>query len=326
MSRRLIIGILVLLIIGVVGGAAVLAVNRLRQGAGTGNGTTASPLPGQLPGAATGGQQVVDPTADSDGDGLNNADEQLWGTDPNNPDTDGDGFRDGEEVAAGHNPTIPGPNDLLPAGFVPGRNLEPLSAAPSQGVAVDQFFEANLDLNLAGKNYTDEYRSQYSEDQRTPETLAAYVAEQAIVTKLPTPLSRAVQTESQDTQAILTQYLQVAGNLTPFSNSDVVASALSDLTTRNDPASVRGLALQVRLHQEQLLGARVPPSAANLQRLLLGYSELMAATYDIIAGYPDDPVKAAVALRQLETNDRTYIPLIVQELERLQAIAAGFSR
>jgi hypothetical protein len=38
------------------------------------------------------------PLTDSDGDGLSDDDEALWGTDPVNPDTDGDGFRDGVEV------------------------------------------------------------------------------------------------------------------------------------------------------------------------------------------------------------------------------------
>lgn len=35
---------------------------------------------------------------DSDHDGLSDADEALYGTDPHNPDTDGDGLTDGEEV------------------------------------------------------------------------------------------------------------------------------------------------------------------------------------------------------------------------------------
>jgi Bacterial TSP3 repeat len=35
---------------------------------------------------------------DGDGDGLSDADERLWGTNPNVPDSDGDGLLDGEEV------------------------------------------------------------------------------------------------------------------------------------------------------------------------------------------------------------------------------------
>lgn len=50
---------------------------------------------------------------DYDNDGLSNADEAYWNTDPYKADSDGDGYLDGEEVASGHDPSIAGPNDLL---------------------------------------------------------------------------------------------------------------------------------------------------------------------------------------------------------------------
>ena len=43
---------------------------------------------------------------DFDHDGLKNAEEAVWGSDPYNPDTDGDGYLDGEEVFSDHNPLI----------------------------------------------------------------------------------------------------------------------------------------------------------------------------------------------------------------------------
>ena len=50
---------------------------------------------------------------DLDHDGLTGWEENIHGTDPNNPDTDNDGYLDGEEVAAGYDPTKPAPNDKL---------------------------------------------------------------------------------------------------------------------------------------------------------------------------------------------------------------------
>src|SRR5690606_29956249 len=60
------------------------------------------------------GAESFDPTAfelDTDGDGLRDWEESLWGTDLNEPDTDRDGMGDGEEVESGRDPLIPGPND-----------------------------------------------------------------------------------------------------------------------------------------------------------------------------------------------------------------------
>lgn len=51
--------------------------------------------------------------ADSDGDGLPDWEESLWGTDPYNPDTDGDGTPDGEEVRNNRHPRVAGPNDEI---------------------------------------------------------------------------------------------------------------------------------------------------------------------------------------------------------------------
>lgn len=68
------------------------------------------------------GAETFDPGAfelDTDGDGLRDWEESLWGTDLNNPDTDGDGTPDGEEVRLGRDPLIPGPNDVLEPSTIP---------------------------------------------------------------------------------------------------------------------------------------------------------------------------------------------------------------
>ncbi len=50
---------------------------------------------------------------DSDGDGLSNEEERLYGTDPFVKDTDGDGYSDGVEVRGGYDPLVKAPGDRI---------------------------------------------------------------------------------------------------------------------------------------------------------------------------------------------------------------------
>ncbi|MEX1112316.1 MAG: thrombospondin type 3 repeat-containing protein [Candidatus Andersenbacteria bacterium] len=318
MSRRLIIILLGILILSIVGGTVYLVIQRLNS---TGNQDVANDTGvGSLQEADRGSQQIINPTGDDDNDGLSNADERLWGTSPNNLDTDSDGFLDGDEVQAGHNPTIPGPDDRLPAGFVPGQNLQPLETAPTEPVAVDQFFVSGLDVRLPEKNYTEEYRRAYPENTRTPDTLLTFVQQQPIVTQLPSPTENSIDALPQNGPLVLGEYLEIGGNLAVFSNRTLIVEAINNLLGKNDASLMRSLAEITRLHQASLIQQRVPPAAVSLHRLLLGYTELLAVTYEQAAEYPTDPVKGTVALHQLSQIDQRYYPLIEQEVDRLTSL------
>lgn len=316
MSRRLVIGILIVLIVGILGGTVAFVMQRLRGPQTTSVADTSDKAGGLTP-ADNGQPATVNPQEDSDRDGLTNAQEQVWGTDPHNADTDGDTYRDGEEVAARHNPTIPGPNDALPAGFEPGRDVNLLQAAPIQ---VDQFFADDLDLTGGTVNLTAEYNKQYQEAERTPDTLRTFVAAQPIVTRLPRVRTEALVLQATDTPLVMAEYLDVAGDLSVFSAKAAIGKAIDEVYRNGNPGLVLAQAQIMRLHQQNLLKLAIPPAAANLQQLLLGYTELLAATYELMGRYNEDPVKAVLALRQLETVDRQYIPLINQELTRLEAL------
>lgn len=72
---------------------------------------TSSDAPPTTTGDTTGDIQ------DPDADGLTNAEERFYRTDPARPDTDGDGYNDGEEVRAGYDPLGPGKLDSDADGF-----------------------------------------------------------------------------------------------------------------------------------------------------------------------------------------------------------------
>ena len=86
---------------------------------------------------------------DSDQDGLTNEEEQLYGTDPNNPDTDGDGYSDGAEVRSGYDPLKPSPGDkIIPENKVPsnsGKTSENISTNQKAG-------EENMPAGVGGSN------------------------------------------------------------------------------------------------------------------------------------------------------------------------------
>ncbi len=66
---------------------------------------------------------LTDGTGDIDQDGLSDADETVYGTEPNNPDTDGDGVSDGVEVQWNSDPLNPNEYVSVPATNSSGTTL-----------------------------------------------------------------------------------------------------------------------------------------------------------------------------------------------------------
>lgn len=299
MSRRVVIGISIFVILGILGGIVAFFVSRFQ-----------TPQENTVPQATVGPQQAADPTRDPDGDGLTNADEKLWGTDPNNPDTDGDGYTDGAEVAAHHNPTIPGPNDKLPTPQSSGASKAPF----------ESFFADNVDLTGGTKNLTQEYARLVPDKDKSPVTFQKFIQSQPIVTSLPKLKDAAIQAQ-EDSPIALSQYLHTTGNLEVISDKPRLTIALHDFFDSRNTYGFTTLAEAVEALQSRVRVESVPKAAVQYQKLVVGYCELLAATFRQIAAYQNDQVKALVALRQLDAIDRQFYPLIIQERSRLASLS-----
>jgi ASPIC and UnbV/FG-GAP-like repeat/Bacterial TSP3 repeat len=102
-------------------------------------------------------QACIQPSLDSDGDGLTDAEEAILGTDPSVWDTDGGGMSDGAEVAANKNPLDP--NDDYPVGTWSISFTDVTTSAGVQGNAVESWGAAWGDLD--GDGYPDLFTSNH---------------------------------------------------------------------------------------------------------------------------------------------------------------------
>jgi hypothetical protein len=93
-------------------------------------------------------------SADSDEDGLTDAEEAELGTDPNNADSDGDGLADGIEVGLGSNPLL---SDTDGDGYTDseeqaeGTSLIDANDLPAEGGLPLYIFKAAIDAANAAK-------------------------------------------------------------------------------------------------------------------------------------------------------------------------------
>ncbi|HBE89762.1 MAG: hypothetical protein A3E37_02460 [Candidatus Andersenbacteria bacterium RIFCSPHIGHO2_12_FULL_46_9] len=329
MPKVIIIIIFAVLVLGIILGGSFLVWQQF------GGSNTAGETPiqdntgalfGTLPSAEQTQNQPTDgallDTGDNDQDGLTNSEEQVWGTDINNPDTDGDGYLDGEEVVANHDPNKPAPDDLLAPTQTTQltANQVPAPLTNLTTASIERFFADDVDLSGEPINLTTEYNNQYAETDRSPATMSEFAARQVVITKLPRPQDSALPETKETTPALVEQYLTIANNPSALANSSIYSDAQFELYRNNNAGAMSNIANTVRSYRTGLQNASVPAIAAPVHILLLGYTELLTNTFEKIALWNEDPVTSMVASRQLEAIDRTYYPIIQNELQRLEAL------
>jgi hypothetical protein len=244
---------------------------------------------------------VVDPAlssqsdVDSDGDGLKDWQEALWGTDPHNPDTDGDGVPDGQEVATGHDPLVPGPNDLLantrPEMATSTADASSTDLLDANGNTTDQIarqlfanFMATGVGNMSSLDSNSEQAmvNQSLSNVNVPDIPAAYSASDL---QIFTPTSSDdIRNYGNNLANALTAALQSYANIDPYSTS------FSELIVAYNAAA------------EAVIDVKVPADIADVQLSLANNFNAMYQAAEMINNYNQtDPVKALMGVKMMET-------------------------
>jgi hypothetical protein len=194
----------------------------------------------------------------------------------------------------------------------------PLTGLTRDGI--EQFFDNDLDLSGETPNLTTEYNNQYAETDRSPATMSDFSQQQVIITKLPRPGEEELPATKENSASLISQYLAFANNPAALANSSIYSNAQLELYSKNNVAPMNSITDTIRLFRSSLQEVPVPEVAAPVHILLLGYTELLAHTFEKIALWNEDPVTSMVHTRQLEAIDRMYYPIIQNELLRLEAM------
>ena len=266
-----------------------------------------------------------DTTIDSDCDGLTNAEEKLYGTDPNNPDTDGDGYSDGIEVRSGYDPLKPAPGDKLPSlAATPTTSSTISSSSQSTTASLTDALTQNFKTFVASKgnqsvsttDVSNFISSDLADNMGTPITADTLPAVDSSTIKTidqtyPTLSAAAKKAQiNADAQKYFETliYLIISNSPTPITSRDDLAAFNKDFmthvaslsTTSPDYVYFSDIGNRLDLLLNQLSSLEVPqtllPLHIKMIRITKGFLELRNVSTD-----SNDPISKMELLSKIQT-------------------------
>ena len=263
---------------------------------------------------------------DSDQDGLTDAEEKLYGTDPHNPDTDGDGYSDGAEVKAGYDPLKPAPGDKLSDEASNSASVLAATAANS-ATATATDATANMTNQLAQKisnlaTSTDPNNQQASLDQIQqmvsdslgssdtsftlpqidPKTIKIKAQNYSASTK------KAKMKDDFSTYIATVFYIFTSNSPTPITSSADITSTMTQTAEQiisavssQDPTALDNLSKSGEIILSQLKEVSVPADLVDLHIKALQYATYAASLKDMLKSNPDDPMSNVVNFSKIGT-------------------------
>jgi len=257
---------------------------------------------------------------DTDNDGLQDWEENLYQTDYLNPDTDGDGYLDGEEINSGHNPLVKAPGD--------NQIFYPLPIGDKYNLTQKIFF----DLDVILKSYIDQ-KNQYIEDHSQIESQEEFLAQispqtleemykramlyneedwlgkaETILAELPEvfnieiPDSELVFSDNNSQEAIKVYAEKLIAYLTSknFLLQDKNFVLLKNSLDNNNLSEIDALIKNSNSEIADFIKTPVPASWKEIHKKTLKISITLRNIFVSLRGYETDPVKAMIAAGEFE--------------------------
>ena len=261
-------------------------------------------------------------TKDSDNDGLQDWQEDLYKTDYLNPDTDGDGYLDGEEINSGHNPLVKAPGDKqifypLPIGDLYNITKKVLSEKTMNSI---------LDSYLAQKaEYLQDHANISSNDAFTASTKTSTIQEmflRALSDSYPTILEQAEKTISQipeifditisdvdidisedNSQEAIKAYLAEVSAILNADNFLLQEKSLQAVSSAFENGDFSQIDAIIKANDTKIERAKVitiPSFWKEIHKEGLALTLILRNIFVSFRDIPNDPLKVYVALEKLE--------------------------
>jgi hypothetical protein len=259
---------------------------------------------------------------DSDQDGLTDAEEKTYGTDPRKADTDSDGYSDGAEVRSGYNPTKPAPGDKV----VASENNAPKQSVLGQNDTKNS--NENLTQKLAQKiteisTKTNEQDQSVSIDEIQSivnDALSSNIDEEEIpqidkagikikkqnYSKL--SAEKATQKKKDDFIDYITSvyYILSSNSPSPLTSSSDISGTITSLTNQiisaissRNSSALTDLQKSGEKIEEQLKEIEVPEDLIDLHIKALSYAKYAQQLKKNIDPNSDDPIKDIANLSKI---------------------------
>jgi len=258
-----------------------------------------------------------DKNLDSDNDGLPDWQEAIYKTDPHNPDTDGDGYLDGEEVASGYSPTKKAPNDIIVTANSQSPRPLPKNLTKALGLKLSQAIIGgkikSFDKTTGKPLTTEELQNEVGLQQAMEEAIGQQINEFI----LPDIQNREIKISDKTGKDETVAYFNAIGGAVDGITSEA-NSEMQLFSNAIDSGNFSELERVQKIYQQgyqNLKEVAVPSDLVSFHKGLLGVIWVTNNIYSAIKNINQDPLKAAIALRQ-------YIN-ITQEANKLMAMVVS---